>query len=95
MEAAWPITSTAASPTPSPNKAITILVLHVDTLKESMECVEKASAAEYISFRPKLHPSKRVLYHKGGVHYALKEGTQKKTKRGTAPCYDALAKALH
>ena len=66
------------------------LVLHVDTCKESLECVEKASAVE---FKPKLHPSKTLCHRRVALHLS-KEGTQK-SKGGAVPCYDALAKALH
>ena len=39
-----------------PNKAIAILILHVDTRKESLECMEEASTIEYKLFRLKLSP---------------------------------------
>ena len=57
---------TATSPMPSPNKALTTLVLQLDTLKESPECAEKARAVEYKLFGPKLHPPMWVLCHRRG-----------------------------
>ena len=85
MAATWPTMSITTSAMPCPNKAIATLVLHVNILKESLECTKKASTVEHKSFKPrfrlKLHPSRRALGHRREELHLLKEGAQNRRGR--------------